>query len=338
MKHFLLFTAVLAAIYLGSLPLWKSGGRREDLAPFSLTHTGILKGVGIACILWGHAGLAWNFAGIQWVAAVGVSLFLILSGYGIASSWQRNGLKGYWSKRLRKVLLPYLAVFGILSVLFGDSLRTTLEYLSVIRGHWYIAYILGCYALFWAAARLSAGSKARLCRLLFVFFALWFAADTLWFTPEKVPALRARQMLAFPTGVLAALYQEEAARALRSRAWALLLPLGLAATWLSSLSAVENAPTAVGNLLSLVTVFPLALEIVWLSAALPGLFDSGLLLWLGGISYEAFLLQHFLFHFIRRGVPWTLYASTALVCVCAWALHAVIRRLLPELIRILSGR
>ena len=101
--------------------MWKCSPRQGPAEPFSRTHTTLLKGVGILCILWGHAGLAWRFSGIQWVAAVGVSLFLLLSGYGIAASWQRGGLERYWSKRLRKVLVPYLAVFGALSVLFRDS-------------------------------------------------------------------------------------------------------------------------------------------------------------------------------------------------------------------------
>ena len=65
MKHFLLFTAVLAGLYIGTLFLWKSSSRRGESALFSRTHTTVVKGVGIVCVLWGHAGLAWNFAGIQ---------------------------------------------------------------------------------------------------------------------------------------------------------------------------------------------------------------------------------------------------------------------------------
>lgn len=327
MTHFLVFTAVLVGVYLGTLLMKKDRPRCGEHVPFSRAHTTTLKGVGILFILWGHAGLAWKFPGIQWVAAVGVSLFLLLSGYGIAASWKRGGLEHYWSKRLRKVLLPYLVVFGVLSVLFGDSLQTTLEYLSVIKGHWYIAYILGCYALFWAAARLCGGEEKKLCRLLFAFFVLWFAVDTLWFAPEKIPVLRARQMLAFPTGALAALYHDKAVKCLRHKGWLLLVPLGLSVTGLSELPAVEAAPVAAGNLLSLLTVFPLALGVVWLSDAFPAMFDSAPLRRLGEISFEAFLLQHFLFGFIRRGVPWTLYASLALVCACAWLLHCLISRI-----------
>ena len=90
---------------------------------------------------------------------------------------------------------------------------------------------------------------------------------------------------------------------------------------------MENAPVALGNLLSLLSVFPLALWAVWCSSAAPGLFDSQLLYRLGEISFEAFLLQHFLFSFIRRGAPWTLYASLGLVLICALALHALIKRI-----------
>ena len=287
----------------------------------------MLKGVGLACILWGHEGLAYNFSGIQWIAAVGVSVFLLLSGYGMAASWRRSGLERFWSKRLRKVLIPYLAVFGILSVLQGDPIRTTLEYLSVVKGHWYIAYLFGCYLLFWFAARLSGGEERRLIRLLFVLFALWLVIDTLWFVPDKVPALRARQMFAFPSGVLMALRRKDILKRLDSGLWALLLPLGLAVTALSQLSVIKNAPVPVGNALSLLTVFPLALFILWLSVKLPKTFDSALLSWLGEISYEAFLLQHFLFRMIRRGVPWTLYAALSVVCLLAWALHEGTKRI-----------
>ncbi|MBS6711888.1 MAG: acyltransferase family protein [Ruminococcus sp.] len=51
-----------------------------------------------------------NVNGIEYPAGVGVSLFLILSGYGLAMSYSKNGLAHYWTKKIQRVWIPYVFV------------------------------------------------------------------------------------------------------------------------------------------------------------------------------------------------------------------------------------
>ena len=52
----------------------------------------------------------------------GVSLFLILSGYGVYLSYQQNGLNvDYWNKKINQIFLPY----WITTLLFGIYIKSS---------------------------------------------------------------------------------------------------------------------------------------------------------------------------------------------------------------------
>lgn len=72
--------------------------------------TTAIKGFSILTVVWAHSGARLGVGGIQFIAGVGVALFLICSGYGLEMSYQKNGLKGFWKKRLLGVCLPFWIV------------------------------------------------------------------------------------------------------------------------------------------------------------------------------------------------------------------------------------
>lgn len=41
-----------------------------------------------------------SVGGIQFIGGIGVALFLICSGYGLEVSYEKNGLKDFWMKRM----------------------------------------------------------------------------------------------------------------------------------------------------------------------------------------------------------------------------------------------
>lgn len=63
--------------------------------------------------------------GIEYPAGVGVSLFLILSGYGIELSVKKNGLNKFWIKRFFRVLVPYILTEFIFFIVQGKDLSFT---------------------------------------------------------------------------------------------------------------------------------------------------------------------------------------------------------------------
>ena len=134
----------------------------------SRTNTQALKGfaaIGIIVfhIIWGfHISPLFN----MWGAFL-VTMFLILSGYGIEESFRVNGLDCYWRKRLDKVVLPFVffvcAYNYVFSFLFpGEAMHKCLDELLYISPiFWFIFFILKCYAVYWIGTRFM-GERLRL--------------------------------------------------------------------------------------------------------------------------------------------------------------------------------
>ena len=84
----------------------------------SRSNTQALKGIAAIFIFVFHILLEYNITPLLNVwGAFFVSIFLILSGYGIEESFRKNGLKDYWKKRMKKVILPFVFFVYIISLL-----------------------------------------------------------------------------------------------------------------------------------------------------------------------------------------------------------------------------
>ncbi len=168
----------------------------------------ILRGIAILFILLGHT----NY--YIWGGAGGVVLFLILSGYGLNLSCEKDGFALYWNKRLRKVYLPYLIV--ALSVLIGWRIRDLRIIACTILGldlgliadqtMWYISFILLWYVTYYVVARLGVFFVNRRVRSIFLLIGLFTAIIGFLFLARKGFWHRASGaeffLFAFPFGVL----------------------------------------------------------------------------------------------------------------------------------------
>ena len=84
--------------------LLKNDDKTENpVSLFSLSkeQTLLLKGIAILMVILGHMSY------ITWGGAGGVTIFLILSGYGIHESFKKNGLKNYWKKKISTFAAHY---------------------------------------------------------------------------------------------------------------------------------------------------------------------------------------------------------------------------------------
>ena len=93
--------------------------------------------------------------------AIGVHLFLIVSGYGIYCSLEK-GTDNYWGKRISSVYFPYL--FLILRAILYGNISFVTVIISVLGQDfglnadptmWYIAYIFACYLIAWIVFKLK---------------------------------------------------------------------------------------------------------------------------------------------------------------------------------------
>lgn len=127
-----------------------------------------LKGFAILSVFLAHLhgpiGMADKGFLVTWIidpsCAIGMFLFLFLSGYGIYKSYLKNGLNKYWEKKIEKVFLPAIFCEIILSIFYILILKNdfsgnyifetwTLKDIRYNGPLWYIQYIFIWYFIFY---------------------------------------------------------------------------------------------------------------------------------------------------------------------------------------------
>ena len=95
MKYFAFLTFLIFTCYL--LGFVK---KPEKYQWMDRNYTTAIKGFSILTVVWAHSGAMLSVEGIQFIAGIGVALFLMCSGYGLEISHEKKGLVGFWKKRL----------------------------------------------------------------------------------------------------------------------------------------------------------------------------------------------------------------------------------------------
>ncbi|AVK62724.1 hypothetical protein C5Z26_00580 [Lactobacillus sp. CBA3606] len=333
MKNFLVFTLVLILVGIVSATV-----THDRLIFFSRNHTTLLKGIAILTVLWGHIGLAYHFYSIQWIAGIGVTLFLICSGYGLEASFNKNGLAHYWKKRIIAVIIPYWIVYLLAGVLLNSNfnMKVVIEILIFIRANWYIPYILIVYVIYWCLKFLTVRfklSKKKFYLMLFTSFTIWFVIVSYYFIIPSATSLLARQMYAFPLGVIFYDYYKNVESIFIERSWKSHVLFGGLAIFSLGVNVLTNVsdifsswPNLLNNVLSLFTIVPLAIVLIRISCIAYPLFSNGLFKYLGVISYEIYLIQYF-----SRGIvnenPISLYFCFLVTIFLSWIFYLAYMRI-----------
>lgn len=122
---------------------------------------------------------------------IGVAMFLLLSGYGLNESYQKNGLERFWSKRFIRLWTPYAIVICILTLIDGHTFKWFV--LNICFFHcpfWFIKYIIIWYVIFWFVSRFVPNYRSVI--LLTVGLVLIFITS----------GVRGEQAISFPLGVI----------------------------------------------------------------------------------------------------------------------------------------
>lgn len=135
---------------------------RNMLIHFSKEQTILLKGIAISCVLIGHY-FENMFSLSQPLGAIGVYIFLIVSGYGLMLSVGKNGLKNYWNKRFNKVYIPYMLIvvfYLICLYVFRQSMNIDfwmyLTFLKIpVSEYWYLRIQIEWYLVFFVIWKLK---------------------------------------------------------------------------------------------------------------------------------------------------------------------------------------
>lgn len=328
MKYFAFLTLLMIVSYLLGFV-----NRPAKFQWMDRNYTTAIKGFAILTVVWAHSGAMLSVEGIQFIAGIGVALFFVCSGYGLEISYEKNGLNGFWKKRLLGVCLPFWVVELVGLLVTGDfSVKTYLLdfcFLKPATGYgWFMGYIVICYLIFYIVKRFIKDSKIQM-MTLFRVFAVWFVLESVFFANPDMPFLRARQMLSFPCGVLLAMNKEKIENALTKMKSFLILTGGtmcLLFMAITQLHTVKEMPYLISNAMALLTCLPMAVGILVFGKAFSGLFENRMLMAVGTISYEIYLIHAFTLNQIKPAMI-SIFIFIAITCMFACILHVGMRKI-----------
>jgi peptidoglycan/LPS O-acetylase OafA/YrhL len=160
-----------------------------------------IKGIAILLVLVFHMG---DNSGLRYFnpfGPIGVSLFLILSAYGLNESYKRINLKTFFLKRIERVIIPYWIVLVVYALYIGifsagenliDFISFAVMWKIPVGMYWYLQCLVLWYVSFFIVYKISAFLPVRIAGLLFV--SLLF----LMFGNQ----LMAQQAFSFPLGII----------------------------------------------------------------------------------------------------------------------------------------
>lgn len=178
----------------------------------SYDSTNQMRGVAIILVILGHLDYITN------AGAWGVAIFLILSGFGVTQSYMKNGLSGFFRKRVRSILLPYSFItviwIAVDYVIYGKTSEIYTLLLAVVGldfkstvdpTMWYITFLLMWYIIFYFIFKLKASNSIKLA-LLYVIGILFLSSAMLGIEIFMKSSGAPLYVLNFPIGVTIGLY------------------------------------------------------------------------------------------------------------------------------------
>lgn len=328
MINLFLFTAIIVCAYFFSIIR-----NNLEIEFLDINYAQANKGLAILLVLFSHVGACYGITSIQFIAGAGVSLFLILSGYGLELSKENRGMKHYWKKRVLKVCLPFWLVIFMMYIYQGSfSWISFFQNITFINPfNWYLRYIVVCYIEFYLVYLLEKYCHfdgKMVAGLWILIIAIMILVERTFPVNESVPLVGVRQVLSFPFGIWLAKNQERFRRMISGR-WkafadvAVLCLIGMGSNIVCH--AVATSIT-VETFLSVWVVFPLAIAVLIIGNCWPYLFNNKMLRFVGKYSYELFLVHLFTQRVLNESI-WSLFLFFIITISLTILLHFVCEKI-----------
>lgn len=261
---------------------------------------------------------------------IGVSTFLILSGYGLMESYKQHGLDGFWRKRLSRVLVPYLI---FLLVYCAYRWLANGEFPIFNLRYWFVEYIVIWYVLFYFIMK-----YCPKCRWLLLSIA---AIVIIW----VMSCLQAQQSLCFMAGILISEKKDAVASISRKRLiqiavscvlisflaffvaqWVAVCRSHLDPTSMQLLHAVKYIADddMLQKFIQILTKLPLGLFVIIMMTLLDHV-KIPLLEPIGRISYEIYLVQDPFYRQLPGG-NWRVVAFFFALAIVSYSLHVATKK------------
>lgn len=267
--------------------------------------TNCLRGISILMIMIGHISGTMDTVLFSPLGGTGVALFLFISGFGLNESFKKNGLKGYWKKKITRVLIPYFIVITILWIVKYDFIwwKYLLDIIGLKTHYWFIAYLIKWYIAFWLFSRFFNKHKTWLMVII--------AIVTLFILPN----IEAEQSFSFLVGYLASSKIKEL-RDMPKNTFAIIAIFTF--IFATSFLAIKQMPIIrmhesdyIYNLIQVCIKLPYAVTIIALLKIFPKPIGSKFLLLTGSISYELYLVHMPFYSSVNGSLLYALILLTA---------------------------
>lgn len=244
------------------------------------------------------------------IAAIGfpvVAVFFFISGYGLMISYLRKGnsyLDSFFSKRFIKLLLPLFVVctLNAFADIFTDTsfpsfemIRNQFLYSSPwLLFSWFVYALLAAYILYYVAFKymsnaISANIFITICVISIICCSKYYDILECWRST----------LLAFPIGLFYCFYENILKNYLQTKSlicvFFYLISLMLAVTLLVIMK-IYNIPEEPESVIGYLIIYlsPLIITVCLYVIAITGSVKE-ILCWLGGISYEIYLIHGVVF-------------------------------------------
>ncbi|MDU5108905.1 MAG: acyltransferase family protein, partial [Clostridium sp.] len=123
---------------------------KEEYEALSVYNTNLLKGIAAILIVISHIGNKYGIRYFTPLGGIGVSVFLMLSGYGLLLSYKKKGLNNFLARRFSGILIPYWIVVIIYSFINIDIFNIydfimQILLIKTIPYTWFVQYIIILY-------------------------------------------------------------------------------------------------------------------------------------------------------------------------------------------------
>jgi peptidoglycan/LPS O-acetylase OafA/YrhL len=265
----------------------------------TLDHTDIIKGASIFVIVVGHIAYHSGLTFVNPIGLASLAAFLICSGFGLQKSYEKNGLKDFFRKRLLRIIIPYWIAVVAFFLLNPSkfSLLSLLEALLLIETYsywWFVQFIVVSYILFYFVYSFVP-EKFRLPCI--------FLLSTLFFAVMRFD-LQASQAFSLPVGILISKYCSKTVVSQKKAVYISLgsLLLGVAFLAAKFLPAIHSSIYPVYNAFQVLISLLFAIPIIGMTYALMKLFIIRMLAAAGRASYELYITHTLLIFMILNQV------------------------------------
>lgn len=286
---YLLFMFIIVTLFIFNI-------KNSDIKKFkfmSKEHTTVIKGIAIILVIMNHMGGCFEIRYLTPFGGIGVALFLICSGYGLVSSYEKNGLSNYWKKKLQTVYLPYALIQICIWILERNrEIKVLIGDLLIVGAQhpygWYMKIILFWYIMFYILARLKLISKNKLFIIYSISIVMLFSKNELW----------AEQAFSFAVGLRIA-YHKQYIKIDSYYIPGFLLVLGLVLLGFKQLSLIRDGNYILFNCIQLGIKLPIAYSLILYSYKFNNIIRKDAVSIIGNLSYYIYLIHGYTIEIIN---------------------------------------